>query len=468
MTNLPLRARLTIALVAAATLPILVFAIMLVASSAVFGRPATEENLDRLLILALAAGVLIAIFIALALGAGMFGRLREIVAAVDRTSTGDLSTPMPVEGDDELARLAESHNRLAAILDRRTRELGRIRVAVEEAPPEGAADALAARAAEAAREAFGMNDAVILLVDQKEIPTEEVVPGVARPVRAGLAAGGETLGVFIGRLPPTRPWDRADQDLLELYASEVAVSIRNAELLARVAAQNEQLRQIGEQKDDFFRGVSHNLQTPLARIRATAESLSGEDGDRRATMIVEQSDRLSRMVRQLVTVSRLESGALRPKLDVVSVPLRVRRTWEALANPDVAFELDDGTAGWLAIADVDALDQVLWALLDNAVKYGGGAPISAEIATDDGAPDGQRIHLRIADRGPGIGPEDRARLFARFARGSGESDGTGSGLGLYVSRELCRAMNGDLVLDPPTADGGTSFSVYLPAEAPVE
>jgi two-component system sensor histidine kinase KdpD len=196
--------------------------------------------------------------------------------------------------------------------------------------------------------------------------------------------------------------------------------------------------------------------------------LSGEDGDRRATMIVEQSDRLSRMVRQLVTVSRLESGALRPRADVVSVPLRVRRTWDALANPDVAFELRDETAGWLAIADVDALDQVLWALLDNAVKYGGGAPVSAEVATDEEEPTAPRIRLRIADRGPGIGAEDRDRLFARFARGSAESDGTGSGLGLYVSRELCRAMNGDLVLDPPDAGGGTSFSVYLPAEAPIE
>ncbi len=466
MTGLSLRARLTIALVAAAILPIGVFAGMLLVSSYVVGSPGLDDSLSRLLILAIAAGILIAVFIALALSAAVTGPLRRIAAAVDRTSAGDLSTPIDVAGDDELARLAESHNRLATILDRRTRELGAIRVAVENASPGGTANALATRAADEARVAFGMNDAVILLVSQAEIPTEEVVPGVARPIRAALRAGGEALGVFVGRLPPTRPWDKADQDLLELYASEVAVAIRNAELLARVETQNVELRDLGEQKDDFFRGVSHNLQTPLARIRATAEGLLGESGDRRAAMIVEQSDRLSRMVRQLMTVTRLESGTLRPRADVLSVTVRTRRAWEALAIPQVPFELVDEAAGWLAVADVDALDQVLWALLDNAVKYGAGSPIDATVAVDgeDGGP--SRIHLRISDHGPGIAQEDRERLFERFARGSGE--GEGSGLGLYVSRELCRAMNGDLVLDAAVAGGGASFSVFLPAEPPID
>ena len=79
------------------------------------------------------------------------------------------------------------------------------------------------------------------------------------------------------------------------------------------------------------------------------------------------------MVRQLLTVTRLESGALRPRLEVVNVAARTRRAWEALAA-EVPFRLDDDAGGWLAIADADQLDQVLWALLDNAVKYGRGTP----------------------------------------------------------------------------------------------
>ncbi len=87
----------------------------------------------------------------------------------------------------------------------------------------------------------------------------------------------------------------------------------------RVDAQNEQLLELDAAKDDFLRGVSHNLQTPLTSIRAFAEQLGEERSDRRLSIITEQSDRLSRMVRQLLTVTRLESGALRPHAEVLGL-----------------------------------------------------------------------------------------------------------------------------------------------------
>ena len=175
-----------------------------------------------------------------------------------------------------------------------------------------------------------MLDAEVLLVDPAEIPTEEVVPGEARPLRAELRVGNDALGVLLGRLPPTRTWERADQDLLELFASEVAVAIRNAQLFGQVEAQNVQLLELDAAKDDFLRGVSHNLQTPLTSIRAYAEQLAVDRPDPRLGIISEQSERLSRMVRQLLTVTRLESGALHPKTEVVSLATRVRKAWEAL------------------------------------------------------------------------------------------------------------------------------------------
>ena len=124
------------------------------------------------------------------------------------------------------------------------------------------------------------------------------------------------------------------------------------------------------------------------------------------------------------------------------------------------FTLDDRSGGWLAVADADQLDQVLWALLDNAVKYGERSPITVEIVAGASATAGSR--LTIADRGPGVAEADRARLFRRFERGADRTADDGSGLGLYVSRELCRAMDGDLVLEPPVA--GTRRRVqHLPA-----
>ncbi len=460
--NVPFRVRLTLALLAAAVLPLAAFGAVVL----LVGLPGVaDDTLGRLLLLALAITVVVAVLVAFGLAADLGAPLRHIAAAVERVSAGDLSTRLEIPGEDEIARLAESHNRLAADLERRNRELASIRAAIERISIRDGVDFLAGRAAVDAREAFGLLDAIVRLEDPSRVPEEEVVPGFSRPVRAELRVGDECLGVLVGRLPATRHWERADQDLLELFAREVAIAIRNAELFARVEAQNEQLRALDAAKDDFLRGVSHNLQTPLARIRAYADQLERERADRRLGIIVEQADRLSRMVRQLLTMSRLESGALKPKAEVVALAPRVRRAWEAIAAGDVRLRIDDRSEGWLAIADPDQLDQVLWALLDNATKHGQRTPVEVEIARDV---EGGRLRLTVADQGPGIAEADRSRLFSRFGRGTSTA-GDGTGLGLYVSRELCRAMGGDLVLEPVAPGSrGAAFSVYLPAEAPTE
>ena len=88
-------------------------------------------------------------------------------------------------------------------------------------------------------------------------------------------------GVLVGHTPATMRWEPADQDLLELFAASVAVALRDAELLARVEEQNARLVALDAEKDDFLRGISHNLQTPLARIRAYADQLAGEGAQAR-------------------------------------------------------------------------------------------------------------------------------------------------------------------------------------------
>jgi signal transduction histidine kinase len=463
--GLSFRTRLTLALILSAVLPMTAFGLLVLALDAIVGGSGADSNLARLLLFALAIAVLLAIFVSYLLAADLTRPLRAIAAAVDRVSAGDLSTPIRVAGDDELARLADSHNRLSADLERRNRELGRILAAIEGASPRDGVEFLAGKAAHDAQSAFAMLDAEVILVDPAEIPTEEVVPGEARPLRAVLRVGDDVMGVLVGRVPATRSWERADQDLFELFASEVAVAIRNAQLFGQVEAQNAQLLELDAAKDDFLRGVSHNLQTPLTSIRAYAEQLEIDRPDQRLGIIAEQSERLSRMVRQLLTVTRLESGALHPRSEVVALATRVRKAWEALGATDVPFTVEDRASGWLAVADPDQLDQVLWALLDNAVKYGGRTPVAVELAVDGEA---SSLRVTIADGGPGVAEEDRGRLFGRFVRGAERSPDEGSGLGLYVSRELCRAMGGDLQLEPPLAGRGAAFSVHLPAESAEE
>ena len=468
--TLPFRTRLLIGLIASAIVPLAVFGAVVF----LLGRSVDDATIGRILLLVLVFAAMIAVLLAYLIAADLTAPLRAIAAAVERTSAGDLSTPILLPGEDELARLADSHNRLAADLERRNRELGRILESLESGSPRDSAEFIAGRAASDARTAFGFIDAEVRLVDPSTVPPQERIPGESLPVRAVLRVGAEELGVIVGHLPATRQWDRADQDLLELYASEIAVAIRNAELFAQVESQNAQLLELDAAKDDFLRGVSHNLQTPLTSIRATAEQIDRGSPDRRLGIIVEQTDRLSRMVRQLLTVTRLESGALRPRSEVVALAHPVRRAWEALAADGVAFDIDDQSAGWLAVADVDQLDQVLWALLDNAVKYGERSPIHVEIApadargTADRSSKPTRLRLTIADHGRGVADADRGRLFRRFERGADRTADDGSGLGLYVSRELCVAMGGDLVLEPAASGRGAAFSVYLPGEPPEE
>lgn len=460
--RLSYRVRLTLALVTAGVLPVMGFGLV-----TLLFVDTTDPNatVARILLLAAAVAVALALLLALLLASELTAPLRAIAESVGRAAAGEEPESPELAGDDELSQLAESHSRLARNLNRRSRELRRLLDIVESTTLGEAPDQLAIRSANAARDAFGMIDCEVLLVDPREIPTEQPVPGEPVPVRAVLIANGETQGVAVGHLPATRPWERADQDLFELFAVEVAAAVRNAELYARVERQNRQLVELDAAKDDFLRGVSHNLQTPLASIRGYAQQLAAERPDRRLGIITEQADRLSRMVRQLLTVSRIESGALRPRPEVFAAAARVRRTWEALGAADVPFTVEDRATGWLALADPDQLDQVLWALLDNAVVYGGRTAVEVDVAADAEAGE---ITITIADHGPGVQEPDRERLFRRFERGADRPTGEGSGLGLYVSRELCRAMGGDLALAPSERSRGAAFVITLPAEAAEE
>jgi len=462
--ELPFRILLTAGLIVAAVLPLAIFGAVLLAA----GLDTDDNVVVPLLIAMIVAAALFGLLVAAVAVAGFTKPLRRITAAVERVAAGESSPPIHLTGDDELARLAESHNRIAAEAQRRNRELGALLPAIAAYSPAQGVAALTARAASDACAIFGLIDADLQRVDPASVPPAELIPGDPRPLRAAVRAGGETLGLLSGNLPATRSWERADQDLLDLFASEVGVALRNAELFGQIDKQNARLLELDAAKDEFLRGVSHNLQTPLTSIRAYVEQLRASSTeaaqDRRLQIVAEQADRLTRLVRQLLTVTRLEAGVLRPEVEVIALGLRVRRAWEALNAATVDFELRDDGRGWLAVADPDQLDQVLWALLDNAVKYGGReGRILVEVTADDST---RRLNLTIADHGPGVSAADRKRVFTRFTRGAAQMSGDGTGLGLYVSRQLLRKMGGELTLDPAGPRQGATFRITLPGEPP--
>ncbi len=464
--GLSFRVLLTTGLIVAAVLPVAAFGGIVMAAHLY----SNSQVMVPLLIAAIVGAAFFGLLGAAVVVAGLTGPLRLITTAVERVAAGESSPPIHLTGDDELVRLAESHNRIAAEAARRNRELAALLGAIAGYNPAQGPEALATRAGLDACAIYGLIDCRLNLVDPATVPTEETIPGDPRPVRAEVRAGSDTLGVLTGHLPATRAWERADQDLLDLFASEVGVALRNAELFGQIESQNARLLELDATKDEFLRSVSHNLQTPLTSIRAYVDQLRAVSeeaaGDRRLQIVAEQADRLTRLVRQLLTVTRLEAGVLRSEAEVIAVGTRVRRAWEALNVASAAFEVRDEAHGWLAVADPDQLDQVLWALLDNAVKYGGSdGRVEVAIRAVESS---DRLHVTIADHGAGVPDADRARLFTRFTRGSAQGGGDGTGLGLYVSRQLLRAMGGDLWLEPGAEGRGAAFTLSLPGERPAD
>lgn len=426
-----------------------------------FTQPAASTpQTAPILAVALAVSVLWAVLLSFALSRSLVHPVTNLTETLDRLQSGEVTARLPVEGEDELARLAESHNRLADALAARNRSLQSVLAAVSRLSPREGVAALVTTAERATTDAFGFLRTRVLLNsgDTYGPSPEERVPGETYRLTVPMQVGDDLVGWLTAELIPTREWGPADNDLLTIFGSQLAAAIRSAELYT-------QTQTLSELKSEFLRGVTHNLQTPLTSIRAFAERLAADQDDRRLSIIVEQSERLSRLVDQLLTVSRLEAGTLRPEVDVFALPPLVRRAWESLGSDGHPFELHDQAAGWLAAADRDWADQVVWALLDNALKYGGDGLITVAVtigrASEPHITFGPCLVTTVLDRGPGIAPQDRERVFERFVRlGSGSGDGTG--LGLHVARGLAEAMGGALWL--ADCEGGAAFAFSLPAE----
>ncbi|MFC6884224.1 MULTISPECIES: sensor histidine kinase [Actinomadura] len=208
------------------------------------------------------------------------------------------------------------------------------------------------------------------------------------------------------------------------------------------------LAQVDRQRREFVANVSHELRTPISALQAVLENVA--DGVTPATpevleSAVEQTERLGRLVAQLLDLSRVDAGAVPlalSRVDVASFVADVAAE-SAAGHPDVRFEVDV-PRGLHAVADRDRMHQVLGNLLDNAARHGPpGRPVAVRARP---ASDGGGLVLEVADEGPGIPPSERARVFERFSRGAAghaTPDG-GTGLGLAIARWAIDLHGGDI------------------------
>ena len=235
------------------------------------------------------------------------------------------------------------------------------------------------------------------------------------------------------------------------------------ERLQAATIETEALRRSDEVKTALLRAVSHDLRSPLTAILAAGEALSSEkieDGDRRALAeaVTAEAARLSRLVDKLLDLSRLEGGHAQPRPDWCSIDEVVAAAVEDLGERGalVRVSLERGLP--FVRADAAQLERAIANLLDNAVRFSAG-----EQALVRARALGDRVAIRVVDRGPGISHGDVERVFEPFYQGAGDRSHEGSGLGLAIVRGLVE-VNGGRVWAESTPGQGTTFVVEMPLE----
>ncbi len=439
------------------------------------------NDLRLFLVATLALTLALALLLALYLSRRLRQRLQPVGDGITAVSRGDLAIRLPAGDRDPLERLAGSHNRLAAALERRERLVWQSVDALDNLRPDRAPEALAADVVAAARAVFGLDGCRLVTPDGHVQAFDPASVVDAPPDGASVARariwGQPDAPVLECSSPEVAGWSTADHALFELFARQAGVVVRDAGLFAETSRRAVRLGRVNELQRDFLRGVSHNLQSPLTRVLVMSDDLADQPAANvaeRARAIHANADRLAHVVEQLLTLSRLDAGAYEPEADIFALPPLVRRVWDAQA-PDRSLDLVDRSVGALAVADRAGVEQVLWVLLDNALRYAPAGPIHIEVAlqpraSSSGHADAAASHtfvVRVRDEGLGVPATDRTRIFERFQRGANAADQEGTGLGLNVARRLLRAMGGRIWYEDAPG-GGAIFAFTIPAELAVE
>lgn len=244
----------------------------------------------------------------------------------------------------------------------------------------------------------------------------------------------------VGRL--TRSFNRMLQQLQDAYSR----------LQGALAAQRR-----------FVADASHELRTPLTTIRSNAglmlkrEDITAEDRHAALQDIADESERMSRLVQDLLMLARADAGYHldRAPLDLRPIVQDVLRQAQRV-HPSRAFELNDGVAASIT-GNTDALKQLLWILLDNAIKFTPeGGHVRVGLASENGF-----VDLTITDEGPGIPDADRERIFERFFQADPARSSGGSGLGLAIAQWIVSEHGGRI--SARNAERGAVFEVQLPS-----
>jgi two-component system sensor histidine kinase KdpD len=262
---------------------------------------------------------------------------------------------------------------------------------------------------------------------------------------------------------PEEALRRLQERVVPSLEALLAAGLDRDRLLGEVV-ETRALRRADVVKTTLLRAVSHDLRTPLTAIVAAGEAIASPtltDQERRelGSVITAESTRLSRLIDNLLDLSRLEGGAADPRPEWCSIDEVIGAALDDLRLPPGRFSLALDPDLPLVRADAAQLERAFANLLENGARYSGGHPVAIR-----GRVTGGRLLIRVVDRGPGIPPAQRDRVFEPFYRaGSASAGHRGSGLGLAIVRGFVEA-NGGRVSVESLPGQGTSFVVEFPAE----
>ncbi len=263
--------------------------------------------------------------------------------------------------------------------------------------------------------------------------------------------------VLVGPVLPA-----GEQRLVGAFTSHAAALLTRRRL-GEEAAQARGLARDNRSRTALLAAVSHDLRTPLAGIKAAVSSLrqsdvhfSPEDEAQLLESVEESADRLGVLIGNLLDMSRIQTGSIAPHADELALAEVVRQTRQALPEGDrVRTRFDEDLP--LLWADAGLFDRVLANVLENALRH---SPGRREVVVQASRL-GDRVQVRVVDRGPGVDAAARERIFAPFQRGGDAPRGDGVGLGLAVARGLTEAMDGRLWAED-TPGGGLTIAIDLP------
>jgi len=289
----------------------------------------------------------------------------------------------------------------------------------------------------------------------------------AEGVHLPLLAGDRSLGVLSLHFQDQEPMTLDQRDLLDAFVRQIALALdrerlRDAEQHAKLVAESERLSKT------LLNSISHEMRTPLAAITSAASTLSEapEEVPRRfqremADEIQEAAQRLNRLVGNLLNMTRLESGHVRPKLDWCDVEDLVRVTLDEIERDLTRHRVETEIAPGLPLLRMDfvLMQQVLTNLLLNAAVHtpaGTTVHVSASV-------ENRELVLTVADDGPGLPPEALTQIFDKFYRAPAAPAG-GTGLGLAIVKGFVEAQGGQ-VSAQNRPEGGSVFTIRLPSPA---